>query len=290
MPCRASSSSSSSPERRFQQLVEGQRLRGQRRRELDQRGVGREPARERVAQPRLVPEDGGQRRSAHHLEGGEDVAEAALEMRRAGAARWRRPAAPTSAVARCAGRGTTRSTARVTTPKTPGRPHEELLGVEAGVVLAQRRHQVEDAAVGEHDLDPQQVLAHVAVAQDPRPAGVGDHHAADRGIGAEVDREHEPVLFERLVELAQQHAAPRHHRAVDGIDLERAGQPLEAQHQHLAGRVGGGRPHQAGVRALGHDADGLRGGKGEDARDLFRARPAGPPPARCRSPYRQPFS
>ena len=56
---------------------------------------------------------------------------------------------------------------------------EELLQIVAGVVLAQAAHQVEHAAVGQHDFEPQHQLARHAVAQHMHAAGIGRDIAAD---------------------------------------------------------------------------------------------------------------
>jgi hypothetical protein len=131
-------------------------------------------------------------------------------------------------------------------------------------------HEVQHRAVGEDDLDPEQVLPHVAVAQHPRPGGIGGDHASHRRIGAEVDGEEQPVLGQGGVELAEQDPAPGEHGAVDGIDLELLGEALQAEHEHAPARVRGGRAHQPRVRSLGDDVEAVGGGEGEHARDAFR--------------------
>ena len=67
---------------------------------------------------------------------------------------------------------------------------EEMLQVEAGVVLAQAVQAVPDPAVGEHHFEAEHVLARIAVAQHAGAAGVGRDVAADlaRAFGAEADR------------------------------------------------------------------------------------------------------
>ena len=68
---------------------------------------------------------------------------------------------------------------------------EQLLEIVAGVVLAQSAQAVPDAAVGEHDFEPQRQFARVAEAQHGGAAGVGRQVAADRAasLGAERQRE-----------------------------------------------------------------------------------------------------
>ena len=152
-----------------------------------------------------------------------------------------------------------------------GRADEELLGVEAGVVLAQRRHQVQHRAVGQDHLDAQQVLSHVPVPEDARARGVGGHHAAHGRVGAEVDGEQQALLGQGGVELAQQDAPAGHDGAIHHVDLELSREALQAEHDHLAGGVRSRRAHEPGVRALGQDADAAGAGEGEDPRDLLGA-------------------
>jgi hypothetical protein len=59
-------------------------------------------------------------------------------------------------------------------------PDQQVLEVVAGVVLAQALEAVPDLAAGQHRLDPQDLVAHDAVAQHGRAAGVGRGQAADR--------------------------------------------------------------------------------------------------------------
>ena len=71
---------------------------------------------------------------------------------------------------------------------------EERGQVVAGRRLAARGCPVRiDAAVGEHDLEREHVRAHAAVADGRRAARVRRRHAAERRVGAGVDRELEPV-------------------------------------------------------------------------------------------------
>ena len=244
------------PQRRLQQIVERHAVGGERRRQLHQHRVGRQRSPERIAQPGLIAEHGRERLGAHHLDGGQHVAQVLLEVgqqlqdaRALGRADERRRA--------LRGAGNHAEHGPGDDAEHAGGAHEDLLRVEAGVVLPQRRHQIEDGSVGEHHLEAKEVLAYVAVAQDPGAGGVGGDHAPDRGIGAEVDREHHPLLRERGLELAEQHPALGGHRAVDRIDGDDAREALQAEHEHLAGRVGRGAADEAGVRALRHHPDPL---------------------------------
>ena len=66
---------------------------------------------------------------------------------------------------------------------------EQLHQVVARARLARAAAEPHDAAVGDHDLQRQHVLAHGAVAHGVGAGGAGAGHAADRGVGAGIDRE-----------------------------------------------------------------------------------------------------
>ena len=101
---------------------------------------------------------------------------------------------PSSAVTTCAGAGTSRSRAAVTTASVPSLPTSSCVQVVAGVVLQQAGETAQDAAVGEHRLDAHDLGAHRAVPQDLRAARVRRDHAADRRAAARavIDAEGEP--------------------------------------------------------------------------------------------------
>src|SRR5690606_6409458 len=70
------------------------------------------------------------------------------------------------------------------------RSDEELLEIEPDIVLAERPAEIKERSslVGQHDLQAEHAAANIAIAYEAGTARVGRDHAADRGIGAEVDR------------------------------------------------------------------------------------------------------
>ena len=269
-PC---SPSTQLAERRLEQLVERQPLGRQRRRQLDERRrSGGSAAPNGLRSARLVAEDRRQRVGADHLERRQHLARPSARGATAARAPSRRPARRRARSRAGAGRGTTRSSALVTTPNTPEVPTNSCLASRPVLFLRSAVIRSRTRAVRQHDLDAQQVLAHVAVAQQARAAGVRDDHAADRGVGAEVDREHQAVRLERGVELAHQHPAADGGRAVDGVDLQRLRQPLQAEHQHLARGVRRRGADQAGVGALREQSEPVLRGERQHARRPRRAR------------------
>ena len=61
----------------------------------------------------------------------------------------------------------------------PFRADEKILEVIAAIVFAQAFQPVPDAAIGEHDLEPEGEIARAAVSQHRHAAGIGGEHAAD---------------------------------------------------------------------------------------------------------------
>ena len=73
-----------------------------------------------------------------------------------------------------------------------------------------------DAAVGEHDRQPQNVLAHRSVADRRRARRARRGHAADRRVGAGIDREHQAGVLQVIVQLAmRQPGFDRHVQVFD---------------------------------------------------------------------------
>src|SRR5882672_7674201 len=73
-------------------------------------------------------------------------------------------------------------------PERAFRADEELLEIVAGVVLAQAAQAIPYLARGKHDLQAQDELARVAIAQHPRAPRVGRQVAADfaAALGSET--------------------------------------------------------------------------------------------------------
>ncbi len=94
--------------------------------------------------------------------------------------------------------------------------------VVAGARFARAAAGADDPAVGRDDGEPEHVLAHRAVANGVGARRARRGHAADRRVGAGIDREEQARALELGVELLAQHA--RLHAAVEvlGVDLEHA--------------------------------------------------------------------
>ena len=98
---------------------------------------------------------------------------------------------------------------------------------------------MDDAAVGKHHGQAEHVLAHRPVANGGRARGARRGHAADRRVGAGIDRKHQAGVLQVRIELEPRQAGldrnveilgaepqhPRHARqidrdaAVDGVDV-----------------------------------------------------------------------
>ena len=92
--------------------------------------------------------------------------------------------------------GTSRRIARVTMPRVPSLPTKSLSREQPGDVLDPLAAERDEGAVGEHDVEAEDVVGGDAVLHAAQPAGVGGHVAADRADleGRRVGRVPEPVL------------------------------------------------------------------------------------------------
>ncbi|MNZ91458.1 hypothetical protein D3C78_1104450 [compost metagenome] len=149
--------------------------------------------------------------------------------------------------------------------------NEQLLEVVARVVLAQTAQRGVDAAVGQHGLDAQREVAHIAVAQHGRAAGVGREIAADlaRTFGAYAQREQAPGFFGRGACGLQRDAGLQRHGVVDDVELLHLVHAAQIEHHGVAGGVGHGAAHQRSVAALGHDRHVVRKAQGQHGADLL---------------------
>ena len=100
------------------------------------------------------------------------------------------------------------------------RADEEVLQVVARVVLAQPAQPVPHAPVGQHHLQPQHLLAHVAVAQHLRAAGVGGDVAAHLAAAFRGERQgEEAAVFRRhALQLGEDAAGLDGDRVVVEVD------------------------------------------------------------------------
>ena len=144
---------------------------------------------------------------------------------------------------------------------------QQLLEIIAGIVLAQALEAIPDLAIGQHRLDAQHLLAHHAVAQDGRAAGIGRDQPADgaRAFRGHAHGEATADLGGLLVGLVQGDAGLQHHGVVDGVDIADRRQLL-GREQDLAARDLAG--DQAGIAALWGDRDALGRADADHGGDL----------------------
>ncbi len=160
-------------------------------------------------------------------------------------------------------------------PERAFRADEEVAQVIPRVVLAQARQAVDDATVGQHDLEAQHQIARHAVAHGREPAGIGREIAADLATAFRAERQRkQPVDGLRGRLHVQQHAARfRDQREVGGVDFADAVQPVQRQHELIAARARRGAAAVTGVAALRHDGDARRRCRARAPAQLPRSSP-----------------
>ena len=107
----------------------------------------------------------------------------------------------------------------------PFRADEEPGQVVARRGLARPGSGADRPPVGQHDGEPQHVVAHRAVAHRVGARGARRGHAADRRVRARVDREEQAGVAEMGVELLAGHPRLDPDVEVGGVDLEHAVHP-----------------------------------------------------------------
>ena len=169
-------------------------------------------------------------------------------------------------------------------------PDEQLLEIRAEVVLAQGREAVPEGSVGEHDLEAEHLLAHHAVAQHVDAAGVGRDDAADLAgaLRADRDRQEQVARGDGVLDRLEDAAGLDDAGVVVGVDRRGCGSRRDEAEHDLGGSVGGeGAVDEAGVAALGHDAERKPGAGADHRLDLRRHRagaaPRAPRPSRRRT-------
>ena len=100
---------------------------------------------------------------------------------------------------------------------------QEAEQVVAGGRLRRRAPRPDHAAVGQHRLEGEHVLAHLPVAHRRRPRRVRRGHPAERGVGARVDGEEQAVLGGGALEGAPGHAGLDGRGEIRRRDRERSG-------------------------------------------------------------------
>ena len=135
---------------------------------------------------------------------------------------------------------------------------EQAGEVVAGRGLARPLRRPDDPAVGGDHGEAEHVLAHGAVAHRVGPARPGRCHAADRGVGARIDREKQAGIAQIFVELLARHAGLDAAVQVLGVDL---------QHRVHARQVDA----QAAVERRDMAFERCAGAEGDDRHPVFGA-------------------
>ena len=102
------------------------------------------------------------------------------------------------------------------------RSDEQPREVVAGRRFARPRAGTNDLAAGQDHRQPEHVVAHGAVAHGGRAGGARGGHAANRRVGARIDREHQARVSERLAELQSRDAGFNRRVQVLGADAQDA--------------------------------------------------------------------
>src|SRR5665213_2693548 len=140
---------------------------------------------------------------------------------------------------------------------------EEVLQIVARVVLAQAAQPVPGPAIGQHRLDAERQLPHVAIAQDVDAAGIGREVAADlaRAFGAEAERKQPVGDFADALGLGEDAAGLDGHGEVQRVERPHAVHPTETDKDAVLRRH---RPAaETGIAALRIDRQ-TRGGANPD--------------------------
>ena len=151
----------------------------------------------------------------------------------------------------------------------PLRADEQLRQVVAGRALHELPAGAQHPAVGQDDLEPEDVVAGHAVADGAHAAGVGPDVAAERGaLLAGGHRIGQAERQELRVELFEGHARLDDGDLVLGVDLADAVHPVEGQQDAVGHGHGGAR--EPGAAAAGDDGHPVFGGQAQHLGDLVR--------------------
>ncbi len=151
---------------------------------------------------------------------------------------------------------------------------EQVFQVVAGVVLAQAPQRRVDAPIGQHRLDAEHQVPHIAVAQHRGTAGIGRQIAPDlaRAFGADAQRKQASGFFRRGACGGQRHAGLHGQRVVDRIDRQHLVHAAQVQHHGIAARVRHRAAHQRGIAALRHHRHAVRMAPRDHRGDLLGGR------------------
>ena len=219
----------------------------------EERGHGREVG-------SFVGVDRGRRPAVDQLGAGHPDA-GGDDRDRGARARRRRRGRRSGATTACSGIPCRRSVSSVITPSVPSEPTNRPRQVVAGGGLRRRAPGPDHAAVGQHGLEGEHVLAHLAVAHRRCPGRVRRGHAAERGVGAGVDGEEEAVRGRGPAEGAPRHAC------LDGCGEILRRHPDDPVHprqvERDAARHRDHVPFEARARAERRDGNAVLVGEGE---------------------------
>ena len=95
----------------------------------------------------------------------------------------------------------------------------------------------DDLAVAAHDFQRQHVVAHGAVAHRVGAGGAGRGHAAERGVGAGIDREEQALVAQMLVERLAGDAGLDHAVEILGVHREHLVHVAQVDRDAAGGRV-----------------------------------------------------
>ncbi len=117
------------------------------------------------------------------------------------------------------------------------RADEDMGEVVAGRGFLRPRAGAHERAVGRDDAERQHELLHRAVAHRVGARGAGRRHAADRSVGAGIDREEEAGVVQVVVELLAGDAGLDHAVEVLGVDGEHRVHPRAVERDPAVRRI-----------------------------------------------------
>ena len=114
---------------------------------------------------------------------------------------------------------------------------EHMGEIVAGRGLLRPRAGAQERSVGDDHAERQHEVLHRAVAHRIGAGGAGRGHAAERGVGARIDREEEPAVAQVLVELLAGDAGLDDAIEIFGVDGENIVHAREVERDAAMGRV-----------------------------------------------------
>ena len=114
---------------------------------------------------------------------------------------------------------------------------EHMGEIVAGRGLLRPRAGAQERSVGDDHAERQHDVLHRAVAHRVGARGAGRGHAAERSVGARIDREEEPAVAQVLVELLAGDAGLDDAIEIVGVDGENIVHAREVERDAAMGRV-----------------------------------------------------